>query len=143
MLTTARKKWYLDGLKFACTQCGNCCSGPPGYVWVTRNDIARIAEYLGRPDGKLGKEHVRPVGFRHSLTEKPGGDCVFLKREGGRSYCLIHPVRPTQCRTWPFWSENLRSGEAWNSAAGTCPGMNQGEHHSFVAIEKLRLKRAR
>ncbi len=140
MLTSVRKKWYADGLKFECTQCGNCCSGPPGYVWVSREDIARIAGYLGLADGKLGKEYVRRVGLRHSLTEKPGGDCIFLKREGGKSFCSIYPVRPRQCRTWPFWSENLKSEEMWNSAAETCPGMNQGKHHSFVAIEELRHK---
>ena len=36
-------------------------------------------------------------------------DCVFLKEdpERGRKTCSIYPVRPLQCRTWPFWPENL------------------------------------
>ena len=25
--------WYRDGLRFQCTQCGNCCTGDPGVVW--------------------------------------------------------------------------------------------------------------
>jgi Fe-S-cluster containining protein len=33
-------------LNFTCTQCGNCCSGEPGYVWVTKEEIRRIAEFL-------------------------------------------------------------------------------------------------
>src|SRR5688572_15148747 len=38
--------WYADGLDFTCTQCGNCCGGAPGYVWLERDDIVRIAEFL-------------------------------------------------------------------------------------------------
>ncbi len=143
MFSGSKPNWYADGLKFTCTQCGNCCSGQPGYVWVTAEDIRRIAEHLGREDGKLRKEEVRRVGFRHSLTEKPGGDCVFLKREGGKALCSIYPVRPVQCRTWPFWDELLKSRRAWDEASQNCPGMNHGQHHAFVAIEEVRLRNGR
>ncbi len=137
----ARKKWYADGLCFECTQCGNCCSGPPGHVWLTKTEIARISKFIGRKDGLLGKEHLRRTGFKYSLTEKPDGDCIFLKRNGRMSYCSIYEVRPRQCRTWPFWSGNLKSQAAWNATAKTCPGMGRGEHYSFLAIEELRVKK--
>lgn len=131
--------WYQDGLKFTCTQCGNCCSGAPGYVWVTKEDRQNIAAFLGRPDKPLEDRHVRRVGLRHSLTERPGGDCIFLKTENGKRICGIYPVRPKQCRTWPFWSSNLKTPDAWESAASGCPGMNQGTHHGFVAVEEVRV----
>jgi len=131
-------KWYADGLSFSCTQCGNCCSGPPGHVWVTQRDIQRIAEYLDKPDGTLDSTYIRRVGLRQSLTEKPGGDCVFLVRTGGKALCAIHPVKPLQCRTWPFWTENLRTQTAWDAAGQMCPGMNHGPRYDFVAIEELR-----
>lgn len=137
-----KDKWYAGGLAFECTQCGNCCSGPPGYVWVTKEEIERIAAHLGRKDGRLGKEHVRRVGLKYSLKERPDGDCVFLKRDGKKTYCGIYEVRPLQCRTWPFWSINLKSKAAWNAATTTCPGMNRGKRHDFVAIESLRLKKS-
>ena len=137
-----REKWYQAGLRFECTQCGNCCSGKPGYVWVTKADIARIAEFLGRTDGALDATYLRRAGLRSSLTEKPGGDCIFLKREGGKTMCGIHPVRPLQCRTWPFWSQNLRSPNTWNEAQTKCPGMGRGKHHDFVQIETLRTKKS-
>ena len=136
-----KTKWYAGGLHFECTQCGNCCSGPPGYVWVNRERMAAIAEFLGRTDGTLDKSQVRRVGLRYSLTEKPNGDCIFLKRAEGRTICSIYPVRPVQCRTWPFWDENLKSPDSWNQAATTCPGMNRGKHHGFVAIEELRVRK--
>lgn len=142
MQKRSKEKWYAAGLRFECTQCGNCCSGPPGYVWVTAREVALIAEHVGSPDGTLGPEHVRRVGRRTSLTEKPDGDCIFLQREGGKTYCGIYEVRPLQCRTWPFWNENLRSPDAWSRAARTCPGMNKGAERDFVAIEELRLKRS-
>ncbi len=137
-----KDKWYASGLKFECTQCGNCCSGPPGYVWATKAEIRAIADSLGQSDGWLGKEHLRRVGLRYSLTEKPGGDCIFLRREGGKATCAIYQVRPLQCRTWPFWSAVVRNPSTWAETAETCPGMNNGTHYDFVQIEQTRTKKA-
>ncbi len=136
-----KPKWYADGLKFTCTQCGNCCSGAPGYVWATKDEIAKISAFLGRADGWLDPEHLRRVGMRYSLTEKPGGDCIFLKREKGKATCSIYSVRPLQCRTWPYWNELLESKQAWDKAGQNCPGMNHGTHHDYVQIEIQRTRR--
>lgn len=136
------RKWYRDGLSFKCTQCGNCCSGDPGYVWATKKEIRGISEFLGRSDGWLEKKHLRRVGLHYSLTERADGDCIFLKREGDKTSCGIHPVRPLQCRTWPFWIQNLRSQDHWNMAHQMCPGMNKGERIDFVQIEQIRTQRS-
>jgi len=136
------EKWYRDGLSFSCTQCGNCCSGDPGYVWATKDEIAKISAFLGRPDGWLDRAHVRRVGLHYSLTEHANGDCVFLKRENGKSMCTIYPVRPLQCRTWPFWTENLKTKKAWDDLAESkCPGMNKGTSYDYVQIETRRTQR--
>ena len=137
----SRPQWYRDGLCFTCTQCGNCCTGAPGYVWVTKEEMRRIAEFLGRADGRLGRKHVRRVRLLHSLTEKEDGDCIFLNRAGGVITCAIYPVRPLQCRTWPFWKENLASLEGWNHAHAKCPGMNTGHRFSFEEIEAIRMQK--
>lgn len=137
----SKEKWYQAGLAFECMQCGNCCSGPPGYVWVTKREIKTIARFLGRADDWLPKSQVRRVRFRYSLTERPGGDCVFLKRDGNQVTCSIYPVRPLQCRTWPFWTDNLRSSEAWNRSTRICPGINRGKHYPFATIEEIRTKK--
>ncbi len=138
----AKEKWYKDGLQFSCTQCGNCCSGPPGYVWVNKEEIRRIAKFLGRDELWLSKQQLRRVGIKHSLTELTNGDCIFLKREAGLTKCLIHSVRPLQCRTWPFWNQNLSSQAAWGRATENCPGMDAGTHHDFVQIETARTKKS-
>lgn len=135
----ANQKWYREGLSFSCTQCGNCCSGEPGYVWATKEEVRRISEFLGRTDGWLDKKHLRRVGLRYSLTERPDGDCIFLKRENGKAMCSIYPVRPLQCRTWPFWNDLLASKSDWDEIASTkCPGMNTGRAYTYVQIEGLR-----
>lgn len=138
----AKEVWYQAGLSFGCTQCGHCCSGDPGHVWTTKEEIRRISKFLGHTDGRLDKKHLRRVGFRHSLTERSNGDCIFLKREGGRGICEIYPVRPLQCRTWPFWRRNLRSSDEWKEAHEACPGMNCGEHYDFAQIEALRVQKS-
>ena len=136
-----KKKWYHEGLRFECTRCGNCCSGEPGYVWATKEEIRRISELLGRADGWLDSKHLRRVGFGYSLTEKLNGDCIFLKRERGKTLCLIHSVRPLQCRTWPFWPSVIKSPDTWNETAKKCPGMNQGRHYALSDIETIRMRK--
>lgn len=128
-------KWFQAGLRFTCTQCGNCCSGPPGYVWVKKAEVEKIAAFIGREGKGLTREHLRRVGRRHSLTELRNGDCCFLKTDGEKRTCGIYPVRPLQCRTWPFWDANLKSDRTWAEASMVCPGMNNGEHRDLMQIE--------
>ena len=133
--------WYADGLQFACTQCGNCCTGSPGYVWLTLDDMERIAGYLRLSFDDFTRTYVRRVGERFALLEKSNYDCTFLQPDGkGKAGCRIYPVRPVQCRTWPFWTENLKSTSAWERASGTCPGMRDksAPHYALDHIETCR-----
>jgi Fe-S-cluster containining protein len=133
--------WYQDGLCFGCRQCGACCSGAPGYVWVTREEIRRIAAFLGRSEGWLSGRELRRIRLAYSLTELANGDCIFLERADGRAACRIYPVRPVQCRTWPFWQVNLKSAEAWAEVGRMCPGLNNGRCVPLEQIEDLRQAR--
>jgi len=132
-----KPSWYVAGLAFECAQCGHCCAGPhEGYVWVSRGQILGIAEFLGINHDQMMREHVRKVGSRYSLKECPANrDCVFLGDGPLGRGCRIYPVRPTQCRTWPFWSVNLHNEQAWSLAAMRCPGINRGKLFVFDQIE--------
>jgi uncharacterized protein len=132
--------WYADGLRFSCHQCGNCCSGSPGYVWLSLEDMKNIAAFLKVEFETFTKTYVRHVKGGYSLIERANYDCIFLRRENGKSMCGIYPVRPTQCRTWPFWNDNLKSQRAWADAATRCPGMADpnGTKHELPHIEKCR-----
>ncbi len=129
--------WYSEGLSFSCTQCGNCCGGAPGYVWVSPQEIAEIAATLGMSAAEFEAKHTRKTRTRVSLLELKNGDCEFLERRpSGKTICRIHPVRPMQCRTWPFWDSNLAQKSDWNMAARNCPGMNIGTHHPLPVIQE-------
>ncbi len=139
--STSSPPWYVAGLAFECTGCGDCCAGPAeGYVWVSDDEVIAIARKLGMSEGAFRKQYVRKVGRRFSLVEAPNRDCIFLQpaKDGVRG-CGIYEVRPGQCRTWPFWQSNLGSPEAWSLAAVRCPGINRGPIHPFDEIEGKRL----
>ncbi len=113
--------WFSSGLRFKCTGCGQCCTGAPGYVWVTHAEINQIADYLKTTADEVLQKYVRQVGDRYSLVEHSKTfDCVFLKDKK----CQIYPVRPKQCRTFPWWTHNLRNETEWNEASKYCEGIN-------------------
>ena len=119
-LHTETQPWYRNGLPFECTGCGQCCTGSPGYVWVTVDEILQMAQHLDLSVEKFCQTFVRQVGDRYSLKEDPRSfDCVFLKEKR----CAIYPVRPSQCKTFPWWPQNLESPESWKSAASYCEGI--------------------
>lgn len=123
--------------------CGRCCSGPgEGYIWVARPEVGFIAEHLKTTPEELCRKYVRRVGARMSLIEeRVSKDCIFLRDVGGVKQCCIYSVRPAQCRTWPFWSENLLSPDDWNRAALRCPGINRGRFYTYEEIERIRKNR--
>jgi uncharacterized protein len=134
MSHSSDKPWYPQGLGFACTGCGDCCTGAPGYVWVTKAEIAALAAAVKLDTEQLQRRYVRLVGIRRSLIEYANGDCAFF--DNVRRCCKVYAARPRQCRTWPFWASNLRNRECWDDMAAYCPGANKGRLVPLVEIEK-------
>jgi uncharacterized protein len=116
--------WYRDGLRFTCTRCGHCCTGEPGFVWVSDDEIDAIAAFRRQTRGEILGLYTKVAQRKRSLREKENGDCVFYEQGAG---CTIYDVRPRQCRTWPFWESNIRSPQAWEGTTRICPGSGQGE----------------
>jgi len=133
-------RWYAAGLPFECRVCGGCCSGPgEGFIWVTRPEVERIAKHLNLTIDELCYRYMRSVGSRMSIVEEyVSKDCIFLQSVDGVKRCRIYSVRPAQCRTWPFWAENLASPDDWNRAALRCPGINRGRLYTYEEIERIR-----
>ena len=153
VIQSTNAPWYAEGLKFKCTQCGNCCTGGPGYVSISDEEIGRLAEHLRVSRDEIIQWYCRRIGSQYSLKEKrnPQGhyDCIFLQEERApasrgdvvthtKRTCAIYPVRPLQCRTWPFWDGNLASAQNWRRASQHCPGMDRGKHYSRKQVESLR-----
>lgn len=113
----------MNGLRFECQDgCAKCCE-VSGYVYLSEADVTRIAAYLELSQADFESRHVYRT--RHSRRlRKPGRgkQCGFLKDKR----CSIHPVKPVQCRLFPFWPELVESRAEWNSAGEWCPGIGQG-----------------
>lgn len=139
----AKKKderpWYREGLRFECTQCGDCCTGEPGYVWVDQQEIEALARRMQMDVDVFERKFVRTVGVRKSLVEYSDGDCIFLDPE--TRGCSVYEQRPVQCRTWPFWDSTLENRRAWKETCDVCPGSGRGKLYSFEEIEIRRKER--
>jgi Fe-S-cluster containining protein len=95
--------------------------GSDGYVWVKPDEVRALAELLGMTVHAFGTRYVRRVGARLALVDGPGGDCVFLSAKT----CSVYEARPVQCRTYPWWSDNLADPGAWGVAATQCEGIHE------------------
>jgi Fe-S-cluster containining protein len=110
-----------EGLRFKCTGCGGCCTGSPGYVYLSKTDLTRLAAHLRISEEECVRRYCRLVEGQIALTEMPGNyDCVFL--QGKR--CSVYEARPIQCRTFPWWIDNLRTPEEWLEAKQRCEGID-------------------
>ncbi|MFY7842929.1 MAG: YkgJ family cysteine cluster protein [Rhabdochlamydiaceae bacterium] len=129
--------WYKNGLKFKCTGCGKCCTGSPGYVWISLEEGEKIASFLQISYIDFRKRYTRQIGDRVALIEfRKNHDCVFL--QDGK-FCRIYSVRPRQCQTYPWWPEILSHEKNWEEEKDRCEGIDHpdGVHTSFKEISGL------
>ena len=112
--------WYKNGICFTCKQCGNCCSGSPGYVFLSEKDMEEIAKFLKFTVEEVKKKYCRFAKNKWALLEKANYDCIFLQDRK----CRIYPARPIQCKTYPFWPDLLQSKEHFESISSYCKGLN-------------------
>lgn len=131
------------GLRFSCTMCGHCCTGPEGYVLVTPEEIDALATRMGLSREAFTERFTHMTLKGRSLIETQTGegmDCVFLDRVKvpGKAVCGVYEDRPAQCRSWPFWPSVVRTRDAWERTRRGCPGMGKGTHYSVTQIRVLR-----
>jgi Fe-S-cluster containining protein len=92
----------MNKKSFICKRCGECCRH---YVLVSRKEIESIK--------KLGFEDISfvidsPYDKRRNCLKMVGNDCMFLCYDGKKTFCKIYEVRPTICRTYPFFNKNVK-----------------------------------
>lgn len=107
MSTIIREKEYPYAFDYsACASCGGkCCTGESGYIFVTINEIKKIAQHLDLSVNDFGVKYLYKKDYKYSINEVRQEDgsyeCVFFdKKIGG---CKIYEVRPSQCMKFPFW----------------------------------------
>lgn len=100
---------------------------------MSPRQIERIARFLGLGMRAFRKRFLtKDEAGQRVLRLKPNGDCIFWE-EG----CTVYPARPRQCRTFPFWSENLGSPEAWEELKQFCHGIDQGRLYPLSEIRSV------
>ncbi len=106
--------------------------GTYGYVYLTLKDRQRFAKFMGLATAVFTRRFCKKTGG-HFHLRAPEKNCEFLKDR----QCTVYEARPTQCRTWPFWPENMNA-KTWNQeVAPFCPGVGKGKTFSPDEIEAL------
>lgn len=130
------KSFWSDGIRFECQGSGHCCTAREdyGYVYLVGDDAGRLARHLGLSVDDLVAKHCQVTGGYLHLRD-PQLDCCFLSTQ---RRCTVYDARPVQCRTWPFWAENLATPEIWNrDVVRHCPGVGRGALHTSAEIEEI------
>jgi len=118
-----------DGFDFlfdqnACFSCdGNCCSGESGYIWVGKDEIENIAKFLEIDIDKFIKDYLKKIRYKYTIKEvviDGRYNCLFFDPKTKK--CEIYPVRPNQCRTFPFW-QKYRDSKNIEEVKRECPGI--------------------
>jgi len=128
------QSWWKNGIRFECQGSGKCClsHGAYGYVYLTLGDRRRLAAHLGLSTSSFTRRYCAKTGG-HFHLKHPEKDCGFLDQ--GR--CGVYEARPTQCRTWPFWPENMQAKTWRKEVAAYCPGVGKGRLYAPEEIKRI------
>jgi Fe-S-cluster containining protein len=129
-----KRPFWKDGIRFECQGTGRCCVSRDGYgyVYLTLEDRRRFAKYFGVSTLSFTRKYCSKTDG-HFHLKRTQGPCEFLE---GKS-CGAYEARPAQCRTWPFWPENMNA-RVWNSEVKSfCPGVGKGRLYSASEIQEL------
>ena len=122
------------GIRFECQGSGNCCvsRGSYGFVYLSKKDIKKLSDRIKITKYEFLKDYCdKTDGYVHLKELKENkGDCIFLVNKK----CSVYKSRPIQCRTWPFWPENMNTKTWNNEISKNCPGVGKGK---VISKEKI------
>ncbi|MEE8408220.1 MAG: YkgJ family cysteine cluster protein [Myxococcota bacterium] len=127
-----KENFWSRGLRFDCQRSGKCCTnhGSNTYVYVELDERRRMAAVLGMRTAAFTRNFCQKSYGRHHVKDR-GEDCILLDNGG----CSVYEARPTQCRTWPFWPENMDPTVWKKEITAFCPGIGKGKLHSAEEID--------
>jgi len=126
---------YMKGIRFKCQGSSNCCisRGEYGFVYLSNKDIKKLSFFTKLKKNDFLKLYCEKTdGFIHLKEKYKNGNCIFLKNKK----CSVYKARPTQCRTWPFWGENLNAKKWSSEISKFCPGIGKGKIISKEEIKR-------
>ena len=114
----------MDGVRFTCQPGCIACCDQDGFVYLTETDLVRAAKFTGMSPRAFEKKYVYRTRHQMRFRKPRDRQCPFLITEGEshgtQGGCSIHPAKPTQCRTFPFWPELVEDPRAWKRTARFC-----------------------
>lgn len=123
-------------MRFECQRGCTACCEQKGFVYLSEDDVPRIAGFLGMAQADFERLHVyRTKNFRRLRVPRES-QCSFLRDYG----CSIHEVKPVQCRAFPFWPELLANRKDWGQTGKYCPGIGKGELVQIEAAQGIALE---
>lgn len=130
-MTKTKKNFWKDGIRFECQGSGKCCTsrGNYGFVYLTLEDRRRFAKFFKIPTARFTRKYCQKTGGHFHLRH-PEKDCEFLSEKK----CTVYEARPSQCRTWPFWPENMNAKTWKRDVIAFCPGVGKGKRYSEKEI---------
>eukprot|EP00976_Prorocentrum_cordatum_P046652 942764-Prorocentrum_minimum.AAC.2 len=143
-----------------CAVADLCCKGRNKAVYVNGREVDELAASLGIPTevfntafrlcirlrlhpahhpvtcwplcGAFVQLYLREVQGRAALVQNDSKDaCVFLEN----NRCGVYQARPTQCRTYPFWRENVLTAHDWETEATACEGISPAAEPTVSGAE--------
>lgn len=138
-----------DGFSFSCQACGQCCKGfDTGEIFLFKKDVKRIFKHYDLRTSHEKEEfaltHFKIIedsfkskqkGTKKQLRKRfytlglkiiahPNDRCIFLNDD---DRCSIYPIRPFQCRSYPFWRIVLTDEEEFEAHRKECLALQKKE----------------
>jgi len=132
-MTIFKKWWEREPLRFECQpDCFKCCS-KPGIVYFDQAAIKSASKIIKVSTESFKKKFLRLDNGNWIHKVETGKPCSFLTTEG----CAIHSGKPLQCRSYPFWHENMTSRSMWKLVGAFCPGIDVGPNIALASVQKF------
>jgi Fe-S-cluster containining protein len=128
------KPFFKDGIRFECQGSGKCCTsrGIYGFIYLNLAERRDLAKHFEISTLQFTRRYCdKSNGFFY--LKDPDKDCRFLIKDK----CEVYDARPLQCRTWPFWPENMNN-KVWKKEIELfCAGVGKGKLYSAKEIKGI------
>ena len=103
----------------------NLPSNANDYIINKQNYMYSIQQVKDTSATPSTRSHIQNTRLQHSVSSSSSDDierCIFLAPD---NKCQIYQVRPTQCRTFPYWPHTVASKYDWERTQAQCEGIRR------------------
>ena len=132
-MKVSKKWWEKESPRFECqSDCFKCCT-KTGIVYFDKVSIGNASKVINLSPRRFKNKFLKRDDGEWIHEVEIGNSCAFLTPDG----CSIHFVKPTQCRSYPFWHGNMTSKSIWKLEGSFCPGIDSGPHIAVATIRNF------